>query len=47
MADKDMSKVEKAAVVTSFIGVSAFFLIWVIPVMLFLIFVGMAFFSSL
>lgn len=47
MTDKEMSKTEKAATGVAIVGVTAFTLVWLIPIMLIMIFIGVAFFSSL
>lgn len=45
--EREVSKTEKVATGVAVVGTTAFFLLWVIPVMLFMIFVGVAFFASL
>jgi hypothetical protein len=47
MPEKDLTKGEKAVVVGSMVGVSAFFLVWILPIVILMILVGVAFFSSL
>jgi hypothetical protein len=47
MTERDMTKGEKAVTVTAMVGTAAFFLVWVLPVVLAMIFLGVVFFASL
>lgn len=45
--NRELDKTEKIAAGVTMVGVSAFFLIWIVPIVLFMIFPGVAFFASL
>lgn len=45
--ERDMTTGEKVVTVTAMVGTAAFFLVWVLPVVLLMIFIGVAFFASL
>ena len=45
--EREISKTEKVVTGAAVVGTTAFFLVWIVPIMLFMIFVGVAFFASL